>query len=343
MQRLHSVDYLKLTIALGVVWAHATLLTLNGEVFSYIFGQGLVRSVVPTFALVSGFLFHGTFHHGRARGWLGRLLVFYLVWLVIYAPLWLRKVETPADLAASVIFGPMHLWYMAALLVALLMILAIVTLVRHERRARWVLAGAALLCLLCGYTIQMVGFHNDLNLPMNLARNGVFLEFPYAAMGWLVADRLRRLGWDWLPRAGVLLAVFSVLVVLRLGEAALSLHLYGLSIYAAPEFPVLAVAFSMVTLLLALRVPLPKPPVNVAFMAMIIYFLHMGVLVVTAHFGETRVWVLVLLSAGLPALAGLVLLPFLRWFHARTSGTWLWRILGATPRDRQRRGLYTGD
>lgn len=343
MQRLHSIDFLKLIIALGVVWAHATLITLDGGVISYVFGQGLVRTVVPTFALLSGFLFHGTYHHGRARGWLSRLLVFYLVWLVIYAPLWLRDGTAPADLAMALIFGPMHLWYLAALLVALLMILTIMGLVADARRARRWLLGTALFFLVSGFAIKAADFLMGWQMSMHVTRNGVFLEFPYAAFGWLIADRVRRKGWAWLPEARVLWKVFFALVFLRLAEAAISLHLFGLSIHAAPEFPPLAVAFSVTTLFLALRVEVPKPPVNVAFMAMIIYFVHMGVLVVALYFGEARVWVLVLLGAGLPGIAGVVLLRLVRWLHARTSDLWVWRILGATPKDLDRRGLYTGD
>ena len=54
MPRIHSIDVLKLIIAAGVVWAHATLLTLQGGVVAYVLGQGLVRTVVPTFAVISG-------------------------------------------------------------------------------------------------------------------------------------------------------------------------------------------------------------------------------------------------------------------------------------------------
>jgi surface polysaccharide O-acyltransferase-like enzyme len=91
MERIHSLDVLKLIIACGVVWAHAMLMTNQGAELAYLFGQGLVRTVVPTFAVVSGFLFYFTLERGKAQVWLARLALFYLFWCAVYLPLWWPK------------------------------------------------------------------------------------------------------------------------------------------------------------------------------------------------------------------------------------------------------------
>ena len=308
MSRIHSIDVLKLIIASGVVWAHVTLMTLQGGAFAYLFGQGLVRTVVPTFAVISGFLFHSTFHHGRTRGWLTRLLVFYLFWCAFYLPIWWPEDPTWAVILENLIFGPMHLWYMAALMVALGLIRAVLALAGSEKRARVGLIWTGLVCLLIGTALQSVSFFGPAELSIHVWRNGVFFEYPFAVIGYLVADRIYRQGWDWLPSARIAWGVLLVLAVLRIGEAGLGMHFFGASIFAPPEFPFLALAFSLMVLLAALRTEVPEAPVNLAFLSMMIYFLHLIVLLVLLHFGMQNVVMLTVLGIALPAVAGLVVL-----------------------------------
>ena len=97
MTRIHSIDLLKLIVAIGVVWAHATLTVGNFSPAIYVFGQGLVRMTVPIFALISGFLFHSTFRNARIKGWLLRLLAVYLFWCLVYFPFWKAEGTSPTS------------------------------------------------------------------------------------------------------------------------------------------------------------------------------------------------------------------------------------------------------
>ncbi len=329
MTRIHSIDVLKLVIAAGVVWAHATLLTLQGGAVAYVLGQGLVRTVVPTFAVVSGFLFHSTFHHGRARGWLIRLGLFYLLWAMLYLPVWWPQEPTLWVVAQELIFGPIHLWYMAALMLALVMLRLVLLLAGDDSRGRRWLMWLGLVYLLCGTALQGVDFFSDVTLSMHAWRNGVFFEFPFVVIGYLVADRIRRRGTGWLPSAGQAWAVLAGLAVLRLGEAAVSLHLFGLSIVAAPEFPFLTAAFALMILLAVLRTEAAPPPVNIAFLSMMIYFLHFIVLLAALAFGVTQIWALMALGLGLPALVGLILLGMGQWLRGRLPEAWHRRLYGS--------------
>lgn len=340
MQRIHSIDVLKLIIAAGVVWAHATLLTLQGGALSYVFGQGLVRTVVPTFAVISGFLFHSTFHHGRARGWLIRLAAFYLLWSVIYLPIWGPESPTLTAALVEMVFGPMHLWYMAALMVALVMIRLVLGLAGHGRRGRIWLLATALFCLLSGTALQSWIFFAGGDLSIHVWRNGVFFEYPFAVMGYLVADRIQTHGWDWLPSAGLAWTGVLVFSGLRLVEAGIGLHLYGLSIIAPPEFPLLAVAFSLSVLLAALKTDMPKAPINLAYLSMMIYFLHLGILLVILHFGISNALALTALSIVLSALAAMVLLEVGKWLAGRLPISVQLRLFG---RDRLRDGGREGE
>lgn len=344
MPRIHSIDVLKLIIAAGVVWAHATLLTMQGGVAAYVIGQGLVRTVVPTFAVLSGFLFHSTFHHGRARGWLIRLGLFYLIWTALYLPVWWPQDPTLATVAQELFFGPIHLWYMAALMLALVALRAVLVLAGDDRRGRWWLMVLGLVFLLCGTALQAVGFFGAEELSMHTWRNGVFFEFPFVVMGYLVADRIRRRGTDWLPGAKQAWAILVVLALLRLAEAGLSLHLFGLSIFAPPEFPLLSAAFSLMVLLVALQTKVPRLPVNIAFLSMMVYFLHFIVLLGALHFGVRPIWALMVLGIGLPMLAGGALLIMGQWLRARLPGAWDRPIDGSGAlRDRDKAAPETGE
>ncbi len=329
MPRIHSIDVLKLIIAAGVVWAHATLLTLQGGVVAYVLGQGLVRTVVPTFAVLSGFLFHSTFHHGSARGWLIRLGLFYLIWTALYLPVWWPQDPTFGVVVQELIFGPVHLWYMAALMLALVTLRVVLLLAGDDRQGRWWLMALGLVFLLCGTVLQAVGFFGEAGVSMHTWRNGVFFEFPFVVIGYLVADRIRRRGTDWLPGVRQAWAILGVLALLRLAEAGLSLHLFGLSIFAPPEFPFLSVAFSLMVLLVALRTNVPRLPVNIAFLSMMIYFLHFIVLLGAIHFGVTSVWALMALGMGLPMLAGGALLALGQWLRGRLPDAWHRRLYGS--------------
>ncbi len=319
MTRIHAIDLLKLVVATGVVWAHAVLLSGHVTPATYLFGQGLVRTAVPTFAAISGFLFHSTYRNGKSLRWLTMLLGVYLFWCLIYLPVWLPHPATPRALAADVLLGPIHLWYMAALLAALALIALILTLVPDAARARRWLLGLALGGLFTGTLVQSVDFFTGIDVPLNGYRNGLLVEFPYAVFGYLIADRLRREGRDWLPSGLWLGAGLALLALLRLIEAWLSLRWFGLSVVAPPEIPFLAAAFSVAVLLATLRLNIPAPPVNLGFVSMMLYFLHYGVLLGALHLGIGNVTLLLAIGIALPFAAALLILQILRDFPRQGS------------------------
>lgn len=274
MSRVHSIDYLKFGVAIVVVLAHALLLSGEAGPVSYVLGVGIGRAAVPTFAVVSGFLFHRTWSGGRAWTWLGRLLAAYLVWVAVYVPVWWPEQATVGAVLHELVFGPVHLWYVAALFVALLLVLAVLRAVGDALRARRVLVGIALGALVLGAVLQSVHYFTALDLPLNLYRNGILVEFPYAVFGFLLAERVARQGVAALPQSGTLWLALAVLAGLRLAEAGLYLWLHGASYDLPPEFPVLAAGFSVVILLAVLRLELPAPRVNLSFLSVTVYFVH---------------------------------------------------------------------
>ena len=155
-------------------------------------------------------------------------------------------------------------------------------------------------------------FFTPLDLPLNAYRNGLLLEFPYAAFGYLIADRLQRRGFEGLPRARSLWLIVGGLALLRVAEAALSLKLVGLSPIAPPEFPPLAVGFVLAVFLAILRSKVPALPPSLGLVTMFIYFLHYLVLLVGLYLGWNQLWILVGMGLVLPTLATFLLLRLLR-------------------------------
>ena len=343
MQRIHSLDVLPLVIACGVVWAHAMLMTNHSSVPAYILGQGLARTVVPTFAVLSGFFFYTTLHRRKADDWLLCLLVFYLFWTAVYLPLWWPKPPSVIAFAEGIVFGSMHLWYMAALLVALTLLKAIVQYAPSAEVARRRLLWTAVPAMLAGTAIQSADFFTDLNLPLNSFRNGLFYEFPFAVFGYLVAERVKRDGLDILPRAAVLWLIVAGLALLRLGEAWLSLQYFGLSIIAPPEFPVLTVAFAVGVVLATLRTRVRAVRVNFAFASMMIYFLHVGFLAIAVRLGIHGILPLMVIGVGMPLVCSALLSALVRTLYRLYPGASAWRWVAVQYRQDPSSGPDGGD
>lgn len=305
MSRIHSIDYLKLIIASGIVWAHVMMMLGQGTAVDYVLGQGLVRIVVPTFAVISGFLFYSTLQRGKALRWIMQLMVVYVFWWLAYLPAWLPYVGDMRTIIKEAIFGPLHLWYVVALIISVTMIAVIQRMAGTGRRGRRALFWIALGCLLIGTGIHSVEYFSDEHMSVHLYRNGPFRIFPYAALGYLVADRLYREGDGWVPSLRAGCRILLGLALLRIGEAWLTLILFGASFDAPPEFPFLAAAFSAMFVLVALRLRLPAPPVNLAFLSMLIYFLHFMVVVTAMDHGVENVLGLTVLGVAVPVLLGL--------------------------------------
>lgn len=325
MPRLYAIDALKVLLALGVVWAHAVLLGGHFSEANYLFGQALVRPAVPTFALVSGFLFHFTWRRGTTRRWLAVVGAAYLFWCLVYAPVWLPDTPDLGHALVRLVFGPLHLWYMAALVLAVAMITAILHWTPGGKVTRRWLLGLAIALLLVGNALQAVKFFTPIDVPLNAYRNGVFVEYPYAAFGFLLAGRVAREGRDWMPSAPRLWLLLAGLAGLRLIEAWLSLHAFGLSPAAPPEFPPLAVAFSLTLAMACLRLDLPKLRLPMPAISMSIYFLHYMVILGTLSLGIHALVPQLLLGAVVPAVLGVVYLAALRearrlWAGLRDPG-----------------------
>lgn len=303
--RIHSLDYLKLVLALGVVFGHAILMQNQLKPWSYLIGAGMLRGLVPTFAAVSGYSIYVTQKRGKLDLWLKGLIATYLFWTAFYLPVWIRDVSEPGQILQVLVFGTMHLWYIAGLVLALPMMLATLWLGRRTGTGPWPMLGAALLLALIG---SGLGFWSFLvtPLPMDLYRNGITVIFPFVAAGYGVAMLVDRRGREVLPSARWLWLALIGLSALKIMESAIAMRVYGVSIRTLPDLPFLGIPAALLMFLAFLRLDLPRAPINLGLWSASVYFLHVFMILLARHFGITAIWSTFLLGVIVPILLAIV-------------------------------------
>jgi hypothetical protein len=302
LHRIHSLDYLKVLLAIGVVLAHSILIQNQLVPWSYMLGNGVLRSLVPTFSTLSGYCFFVTYSRGKAGRWLGGLILLYLFWIGFYAPIWVNRDTTAADALQVLLLGTMHLWYVAGLILAAGLLIAFLWLGRRTRTGLAPLLGAALVCALLGTGLAFWAFLHEPGLPLDVSRNGATVIFPFFAFGYALAGLVRDRGLDALPSARTLWLIIAGLFALRLVEAYMSMQAYGVSILSMPELPFLSYPAAVLLFMAFLRLELPEAPVSLSLWSASIYFLHIFLIFVVRHFGAKSLFVYVLVGVTVPVL-----------------------------------------
>lgn len=299
--RIHSLDYLKLLLAIGVAFGHAILMQNQVKPWSYLIGMGLLRGLVPTFAAISGYSIYVTQKRGKLDAWLKGLIAVYLFWMAFYLPVWFRDMSGFEQVLQTLVFGIMHLWYIAGLVLALPLMLATLWLGRKTGTGIWPMLGAALILALAGSGLAFWSYLVS-PLPLDLHRNGITVIFPFAAAGYAVAMLVDQRGREALPSARALWLAMILLGALKLGESAIVMQIYGVSIRTLPDLPFLAIPFALLMFLAFLRLDLPRAPVNLGLWSASIYFLHILMILIARHFGIMSIWATTLLGIIVPIL-----------------------------------------
>lgn len=193
MQRNVSLDVLKLSMAFMVVGLHARFLGDYSALAEFITGNGLFRIAVPVFLIINGFYFFPVLSRGAPWRWLLRVAVLYAVWMAVYSYYWFSM--PPLYLAPllkfffdNVFLGYYHLWYLAGMLEAALLLWLLSRL-----RAPWLFA-ICLLTFALGVWIQYAGnYHwfagSELDRVFNklwVHRNFLLFCLPFFGIGYLI-------------------------------------------------------------------------------------------------------------------------------------------------------------
>lgn len=301
--RNRAVDALKLILAFMVVGIHANPFAPLGRTAILLTGDGLFRLGVPIFLLFNGYFLHAAVVKQRGWGYVKHAGSLYVLWMLIYLPLYwpLLAARGPWQNLRTLLFGYWHLWYLAGMVMAAALIVAIA---RWSSRAlMWVLAASFLggLGVTYGMAFDLIAPNKLIfSDPLLANRNPLLLCLPYMLAGFLVAresvaDRLRS---PWLLTA-VLLGVALVL--------AESLLLARFSIKGVAHDNMIALGLAAPALmLLALKTPGTLASRVLSDYASGIYFIHVAfcaMLFRFTDFGRPAIY--------LYAVAGSILLTWL--------------------------------
>ncbi|MGC4062746.1 MAG: acyltransferase family protein [Aquabacterium sp.] len=190
--RCLTIDVLKLAMAFMVVGLHAHFLNDLSPLGGYLTVEGLFRIAVPIFLLINGYYFYAATDKGEQYVLIKRLFILYVFWMLAYLYIWLP----PPTLSAAWLkkmflisfFGYFHLWYIAGLIGAMLVFLAV------RRLPTAVLLLSAIAMFLAGVFIQYEGNYDLLGkeklhhfFVQNWAhRNFLFFSYPFFCVGYLI-------------------------------------------------------------------------------------------------------------------------------------------------------------
>lgn len=192
MDRNVSLDILKLSMAFMVVGLHAGFLSEISALGSYLTVQGVFRIAVPVFLIINGFYFFPVLAKGRQTTWLKRVFILYAVWMLFYSYFWFSlpsfSLKDIIELIKNIIVGYHHLWYIAGMLGAALLLCAL------QRFSSAVLVMTIVVSAALGILIQYLGnYHyfegsrldNFFNLNW-FHRNALFFSYPFFCIGFLI-------------------------------------------------------------------------------------------------------------------------------------------------------------
>lgn len=181
-----SLDILKIILAISVVFLHCHFLEDVSIIGYYSTVEGLFRLAVPTFLVISGFYFFYIKDFNDLKKWVIRLGSLYLIWMMIYSPLWLSLDNIPKTLF-TLFNGYYVLWYLIGALFSGI----IVFYIKNLSKKIHIFLILTLFSLGC--IIQLIGnlhvFNGIIDKVLNFNathRNFLFFCLPFFLIGYLI-------------------------------------------------------------------------------------------------------------------------------------------------------------
>ena len=214
-----QVDVIKFFAALLIVASHCLPLVRNNNV-NFLYGQWLFRFCVPFFLISAGYFF-SSFQELRKLKYIKRIAIIYFLSSVLYIPFFISNSMTA--IIRTAIFGYYHLWYLSALLVALIIrfffekhfsrifnklyfsltvLLIIIGAFYDEYQHVFIWMNDIPLVNYIGYLIQVSGGH----------RHALFFAFPMVLIGKFLYEHQRNIQMS--KTICILLTILSLFVSL---------------------------------------------------------------------------------------------------------------------------------
>lgn len=185
------LSILKYIAAILIAVSHC--LPISGSAFvNEYFGQWFFRFCVPLFFISSGYFFELA-DNAKKKRYLSRIAIMYVVCNIIYLPITLDRAKVTGTVFKDIVLGSMtHLWYLSALLFALILFYMICKIPKSHAICCMLMP----LLLAAGiYFDEYCGiFPNDMLLPLKGildhiggARHALFFALPMLLIGKILA------------------------------------------------------------------------------------------------------------------------------------------------------------
>lgn len=196
-----GLDVLKILLATIVVLRHCgQSFFAHGSIFKIVVTNTISPVAVPTFFLISSFLFFNKHvDDNNLRKYLLRLLVLYGVWTVMYLPLILfdlpKTLTGGIQLLQRFVFDGsyFHLWYLPSLMFAILLTYIL---------SKWIndraLLALSMLLFVLGTFVETYNFISPIlnwrlyKTVFITTRNGVFFGFVFVVLGKIISAGIFR-------------------------------------------------------------------------------------------------------------------------------------------------------
>ncbi|MER5173860.1 acyltransferase family protein [Thioclava kandeliae] len=315
--RLAVLDLWRVIAAFAVVTLHAQPFSKLAPTFNLIITQGATRLAVPFFLVASGYFLAQTFQRGRFRLWASKIFKMYVIWMVIYAPIWLSSLDGQDHVGfraiKMLVIGYYHLWFLIALLLSASLLFVLVQKNREHMLIPTICAG-----FLFGFGMQYLYFYvpdGDILKIIkmgNLNRTFFGFAFPYLAVGYLISIYgefrffIQKNSVYFVLLGVALLFVEQAINVTFAERIYFSDNLVSVSILAPTAFVILLSSETSLSAIAKFLAPF----------SLAVYLVHIGILFILdayTSFGNVEKWLLTCMFSAI--LAAFLLLPIrpLRW------------------------------
>lgn len=302
VKRNSIIDIAKVIMAIMIVLAHTDFFIDINKTVWYFLKNGFFRITVPMFLLINGYYFFNINNKQHFFKWLKRVLILYLIWMAIYFKYW--KIQEQLSYLELFAFGWHHLWYLAALFFA-----GIILFYLRKASNKKIIAVILSLFLL-GVIIQYIKIYANLNSEFlngiikkpYIVRNFLFYGLPFMATGFLIRknqDRIKKKALAITIIAFILLFIESY-INLKLTNTTKGLDLLLTQILVCP---------SLFILLLQSKIETKLNTKTISLYSSAIYFSHtIPWLYIVAHYNFTNTVVSILTVIATLALSYILII-----------------------------------
>lgn len=174
MKRSLSLDFFKIILSFLIVIVHLYPLFAPDEFRSVIWIVSYCRIPVPCFFIINGYFLFGRIDNfkGVAK-YILQLTIVYLVWSTFYAYFYYQHVPI-TTIVSRYIIGYFHLWYLPALLIAVVLLAMLHKFIKQDKPIFVIL-----ITLFVGACL-----FDPFSTEVYYSRNGIFFGLPFVALGY---------------------------------------------------------------------------------------------------------------------------------------------------------------